>query len=33
VKEYDEDGHLKAYQIEGEMLNLNRSIPDSGNAE
>jgi hypothetical protein len=27
VKEYDQDGHLKSYQIEGEMLNVNRSIP------
>lgn len=33
VKEYDKDGHLKAYQIEGEMLNVNRSMPDAGNGE
>jgi len=31
VKEYDQDGHLKAYQIEGEMLNVNRSLPVPGN--
>ena len=32
-KDYDKAGNLKAYQIEGEMLNVNRSIPGSGNAE
>ena len=32
-KEYDNEGHLKAYQIEGEVLNVNRTIPNSRNSE
>ena len=31
VKEYDQNGQLKSYQVEGETLSVNRSIPTSGN--
>ena len=31
VKEYDEDGRLTGYQVEGETLSVNRNIPNTGN--
>ena len=33
TKVYTKDGHLTAYQIESETLNINRSIPESGNGQ